>query len=117
MRVNYTTDESGRLESVTIYPLDESKPMICLPDDFDLKNIRDYVVRDGEVYHDPAPTPEPTAAEQIAALKAKLAATDYAIIKIAEGAATAEEYADTIALRHEWRDRINALEAQEGGKL
>ena len=42
-----------------------------------------------------APTPyEPTEdeikAQSIAELKANLAATDYAIIKIAEGAATAE---------------------------
>lgn len=117
MRVNYSIDEDGRLQSVTIYPLDTAKPTLELPDDFDLKRVRDYVVRDGEVYHDSAPTPEPTAAEQIAALKTKLAATDYAIIKIAEGAATADEYADTIALRQEWRDKINALEAQEGGKL
>ena len=117
MIVNYQTDENGRLESVTLYPLDTAKPTLELPEDFDLKNIRDYVLKDGEVYHDPAPATEPTSAEQIAALKAKLAATDYAIIKIAEGAATAEEYADTIALRQEWRDKINALEAQEGGKL
>ena len=117
MTVNYQTDKGGRLESVTLYPLDMEKPTLDLPDEFDLKHVRDYVVKNGEVYHDPAPTPEPTAAEQIAALKAKLAVTDYAIIKIAEGAATAEEYADTIALRQEWRDKINALEAQEGGKL
>ena len=117
MYANYQTDDTGRLINATTYPLDESKPMICLPLDFEWAYLHDYVVRDGEAYHDPAPTPEPTSAEQIAALKAKLAATDYAIIKIAEGAATAEEYADTIALRQEWRDKINALEAQEGGKL
>lgn len=117
MIVNYQVDESGRLQSVTVYPLDTTNPTLEIPEDFDLKSIRDYVVRDGEVYHDPAPATEPTAAEQIAALKAKLAETDYAVIKIAEGAATAEEYADTIALRQEWRDKINALEAQEGGKL
>lgn len=117
MRANYETDADGRLQNVTLYPLDALKPTLDLPEDFDLKSVRDYVVRDGEVYHDPAPATEPTAAEQIAALKAKLAATDYAIIKIAEGAATAEEYADTIAQRREWRDKINALEAQEGGKL
>lgn len=47
---------------------------------------------------------------RIAALKAQLAATDYAVIKIAEGAATKEEYADVIAQRQAWRDEINALE-------
>lgn len=47
-------------------------------------------------------------------LKRKLTDTDYVIIKIAEGAATAEEYADVIASRKAWREEINALEAQKG---
>lgn len=55
---------------------------------------------------------EPTAEEQIAALKAQLAATDYTVIKIAEGAATMEEYADVIAQRRAWRAQINELEMQ-----
>lgn len=47
-------------------------------------------------------------------LKRKLTDTDYVVIKIAEGAATAEEYAETIASRKAWREEINALEAQKG---
>ena len=47
----------------------------------------------------------------IAELKAKLTATDYVVIKIAEGAAPAEEYADVIAQRQAWREKINELEA------
>lgn len=57
----------------------------------------------------------PTAArlEQcISTLKSKLSATDYAVIKIAEGAAAAEEYAGIIADREAWRAEINELEAQ-----
>lgn len=50
------------------------------------------------------------AAREIAELKAKLAATDYIAAKIAEGAATREEYADKLAERAAWRDRINELE-------
>ena len=50
------------------------------------------------------------AAEEIAALKSKLAATDYISAKIAEGAATREEYADKLAERAGWRKRINELE-------
>lgn len=50
-------------------------------------------------------------AEEIADLKAKLTASDYAVIKIAEGAATSEEYAELIANRQAWRARINELEA------
>lgn len=54
---------------------------------------------------------EITAAEEISILKQKLADSDYAIIKIAEGAATREEYADVIKQRAEWRTQINELEA------
>ena len=48
--------------------------------------------------------------QQINILKEKLAATDYVVIKIAEGAATAEEYAAVIADREAWRKEINELE-------
>ena len=48
-------------------------------------------------------------AQKIADLKRKLADTDYVAAKIAEGAATREDYADVIAQRQEWRDEINAL--------
>ena len=62
-------------------------------------------------------TPEPTAAqkakrakrERIAFLKGQLAKTDYVVIKIAEGAATADEYADVISQRQSYRAEINQL--------
>lgn len=50
------------------------------------------------------------AAFEIAALKKKLADTDYISAKIAEGAATREEYADKLVERAAWRTRINELE-------
>ena len=57
-----------------------------------------------------------TAAERakmrIEVLKAQLAETDYAVIKIAEGAATAADYADLIAQRQVWRAEINDLEGR-----
>jgi hypothetical protein len=49
---------------------------------------------------------------KIEELKQKLADTDYVIIKIAEGSATAEEYADVIKERKAWREEINKLEAE-----
>ena len=49
---------------------------------------------------------------EITQLKMNLADTDYVAIKIAEGAATADDYADVLAQRQEWRDRINALEKE-----
>ena len=53
---------------------------------------------------------EQRAAEQIARLKRQLADTDYTVIKIAEGAATPEEYAEVITQRQAWRAEINELE-------
>lgn len=52
-------------------------------------------------------------AERIAWLKGQLSETDYTVIKIAEGASTAEEYADVIARRQAWRTEINQLEVAE----
>lgn len=49
----------------------------------------------------------------IADLKQALSDTDYAVIKIAEGAATKEEYADIIAQRQIWRAQINELLASD----
>lgn len=46
---------------------------------------------------------------QIAELKQKLTDTDYIVIKIAEGAATIEEYKEVIAQRQEWRKEIGKL--------
>lgn len=54
------------------------------------------------------------ALAEIMSLKAQLAATDYIAAKLAEGAATADEYADELAQRAAWRDRINELEALYG---
>ena len=50
------------------------------------------------------------AESEIRVLKAKLLDTDYIAAKIAEGSATAEDYAEKIAERQEWRAKINELE-------
>lgn len=70
----------------------------------------DFKYENGEFVLDPIVLPVNNSAE-IAELKANLASTDYAIIKIAEGSATAEEYAELIEQRKAWRARINELEA------
>lgn len=44
--------------------------------------------------------------------EARLTATDYIAAKIAEGKATQEEYAEKIAERQQWRDDINAANAE-----
>ena len=123
MHVNYTTDESGRLQSVTIYPLDTTKPTLELPDEFDFKRIRDYVLKGGALIRDPYER-TPSAAEQIAALKQKLAETDYIAAKAVDAMAAADsltsllaalkairtEYATVFAQRAAWRKEINELE-------
>ena len=123
MIVNYQTDEGGRLESVTVYPLDATKSMLELPDDFDLKRVRDYVLSGGALKHDPF-IAVPSAAEQIAALKQKLAETDYIAAKAVDAMAAADsltsllaalksirtEYATVFAQRAAWRKEINELE-------
>lgn len=55
-----------------------------------------------------------TAEQRIDRLKSKLAATDYVVIKIAEGVSTAEDYADVIVDREAWRKEINELEGSDG---
>ncbi len=52
---------------------------------------------------------ELVAAEEIIKLKSKLSESDYAIIKISEGVATAEDYAELIKQRAAWRVRIQEL--------
>ena len=47
---------------------------------------------------------------RIAELKQLLSDTDYIVIKLAEDAASREEYAEELAQRAEWRKEINELE-------
>lgn len=65
------------------------------------------------VVKNPEPTQEEIANQRIAELKKQLADTDYIAVKIAEGAATKEEYANVIAQRQAWRDEINELQYAE----
>ena len=50
--------------------------------------------------------------EEIGFLRERLSATDYVVIKIAEGVATEKEYADVLKDRAEWRKRINEIEGE-----
>ena len=85
------------------------------------EELSNYVEITEEQFNAAQPQPHIPTAEEIAAkerraeirsLKKQLADTDYCVIKIAEGVATAEEYADVIAQRATWRARINELEAE-----
>ena len=69
----------------------------------------------GEVRHELFEVDTPEIADYtdvIAECKQRLAETDYVVIKIAEGAATREEYAEVLAERQEIRVRM--LNAERG---
>lgn len=53
-----------------------------------------------------------TIQELINQYKCKLANTDYISAKIADGAATREEYSKELKQRAEWRKQINKLEEE-----
>lgn len=57
----------------------------------------------------PEPSVEEKASMRIDELKRYLSSTDYVVIKIAEGVASREEYAETLAERKKAREEIKAL--------
>ena len=100
-RVNHGTDESPNIKE------------ILSPVEMGWNEVNEEVAR-REAYNSLYTIEEVATepAEEIAELKAKLAATDYQAIKYAEGALSAEEYEPIKVQRQEWRDRINELEVK-----
>lgn len=99
-------DEEGRIAEWSHDKLDHLDVEFSNGDYVDencVDGLEDFVIKNGEAVY------SPKADKQIDVLKKKLEDTDYVSAKIAEGAATREEYADLIALRQSWRDRINEL--------
>lgn len=129
MLVNYQTDDSGRLQSVTTYPVDEAQPTLDLPDGFDLSGIRNYIVEAGQLVFSELPAPQPSVQEQIMQLKQNLSDTDYIAAKAVDALLASDgisgivaalskirsEYETLLAERQSWRQALAALEAQEGG--
>lgn len=74
------------------------------------KLVGDEIIFDEEKYTSLVDT---KAKEQkIMMLKKELESTDYIACKIAEGAATKEEYKDELSHRQELRDKINRLQEE-----
>ena len=67
-------------------------------------------VRQFKIVLSTQPTEEELKQTRITELKQLLSQTDYVVIKIAEGEATKEEYAEILAQRKEWRAEINSLQ-------
>ena len=70
-----------------------------------------WLLEEIEVEEQPEPTEDELLKQKVSDLKFKLFETDYVVIKIAEGEATAEEYSEILAQRKAWRAEINQLEA------
>lgn len=129
MKVNYQTADDGRLQNVTTYPVDPSRPVLELPDDFDLSTIRNYIVEAGQLVFSELPAPQPSVQQQIAQLKQNLLDTDYIASKAVDALIGADgisgivaalsqirsEYEEMLAKRQSWRQTLAALEAQEEG--
>lgn len=102
------------VDDVAIINIKETGEILCLP--FDDANESELTIIQ-QIKDDVATRPEPTIAEsiineaRIAELKLLLANSDYVVLKIAEGVATAEEYSEVIAQRQSWREEINSLMA------
>ena len=118
------TDETGRILVTTPHAEFAGPEMFEFefPDDFDFSQQNAYRIVDGELVNDPLPEP---VGNQIAALKTKLAETDYVVTKVSEAMVVgealsdeeAERYSEIITQRREWRAQINDLEASlEGGE-
>jgi hypothetical protein len=105
--------DDGRILSVTLEEYAPLNAVIvdCIPEG-DVTKFR-YV--DGEYIDDPIEeSMQDVKLQRIYELKQLLAATDYNILKIVEGAATLDDMSEIIAQRSKWRAEINELEKELG---
>ena len=72
-----------------------------------------YRINDDDEYIFVEKWEKDTTGGELIQLKSYLAETDYVVIKIAEGVATKEEYAEVLQKRAEARTRIDELESFE----
>lgn len=108
---NNELDESTLdLENAKLAPIIRSKSDAVPPD-----NITKFAYNDDEYEEAMLYIPFSKAdkiASEIEQRKHYLTATDYCVIKIAEGEAAPEEYAETISKRKLAREEINQLEEE-----
>lgn len=94
-----TREELENLPCVTLDRIEEtSKEYVLYNGSYILKSEADTMQTDEDKQ------------ARISELKAKLSATDYIVIKIAEGEATREEYESILEDRQKWRAEINELQ-------
>lgn len=115
MKINISTDESGRIISWTDYPFNDKKPYLEVEDPrsirlgFD-KVIKGELVKDEEGYI--SALEKEVKKREIELLKASLSSTDYMLFKYLEGELPKEEYLSVKKKRQGWRNKINLLEEE-----
>lgn len=106
-------EETGHYETVQEYD-NGGKDIVWVTDTPAIESKEAYSETiEYELYipYTPEEIEERNMQQRIAELKGMLAETDYIAAKIAEGAATREEYEGKLAERQSWRDEINELES------
>ena len=105
------------------YKSKDNKGYLSLKSPLSKEELKKYDVITEEQWnaHQAEIAPKPLTAAQkakkeklarISELKTLLAKTDYCVIKIAEGVATPEEYAEVLTARASYRAEINQLEEE-----
>lgn len=102
-------EAQGHYETIAEYPKTGGKEVKWVVD-VPAVEAKDAYDEYEDIYRYVPYTETELAQRRIDELKQKLLETDYAVIKIAEGAATVDEYAEVITNRSKWREEINELE-------
>lgn len=114
----YIKTDGNKVIEVTGMPDDDKAPKGYIPVEDDLTGLmsRRLLYKDGKISIDveleTALAKEEKIGEQIGLLQGKLSATDYVVVKIAEGVATEDDYAEVLKDRAKWRAEINELQKE-----
>lgn len=119
---HYITVKGDKILNIISLPDDIAKPKDFIEVDEEYRDIlysgKPLLYKSEEVVVDTVLYDEQkrkdALCEEMAYLVGNLESTDYAVIKIAEGVATKEDYADVLKDRAEWRKRINEIEKEIG---
>ena len=111
MKFYIRTDGNDKVTRITNI---ENKDLIEIEDNGLVFSGQPLVYKNGKLAIDEDEIKHLEDTTEICDLQQKLADTDYVVIKIAEGVATAEDYADILKDRAEWRKKINELEKRIG---
>ena len=117
---HYITVKGEKILNIMSLPEDVAKPKDVIEVNEEYRDIlysgKPLLYKNGEIVVDTALYDEQkrkdALCEEMAYLVGNLASTDYTVIKIAEGVASKEDYADVLKDRAEWRKRINEIEGE-----